>query len=284
MMDDDKQVSSNESVKLAELVEANFTTDFFRAAPQHFASEHGISLEQTPRYTACVVRDPTLAMYNSVLAFGVATPVTEADLDHLISLYSREGLSFSLPLSPLAQPPEIASWLEARGFRRENNSAKLILSYSNNKTPSVQGDFRIEEVEAGSQYVPRFVQIACGGLNVATVTWLAATLGREGWHHYLAFIEDRPVATGVLYVQNEVGQLGWAATLPEYRRRGAQTALLAHRIREAAGHGCKLLSGDTGADTVERPNSSYHNMLRLGFRLAYLRPKYVYEAATAANK
>lgn len=283
-MDCSSQLLFDESVKRTELIEANFTADFFRAAPQQFASEHGISVEQTPRYTACIVRDPTLAMYNSVLAFGVTTSVTEADLDHLISLYSREGLSFSLPLSPLAQPPEIASRLEARGLRRENNSAKLIRSYSNDETTSVQGDFRIEEVEAGSQYVPRFVQIACGGLNVATETWLTSTLGREDWHHYLAFIEDRPAATGVLYVQNEVGQLGWAATLPEYRRRGAQTALLAHRIGEGMRLGCKLLSADTGEDTAEKPNSSYHNLLRAGFEVAYVRPRYVCGVINAANK
>lgn len=103
---------------------------------------------------------------------------------------------------------------------------------------------------------------------------LAALVGRPGWHHYLAFDGAQAVACGSLYIQNEYGWLGWAFTMPAYRRQGAQTALLMQRIRDAAMCGCRWLFTETGEETSDNPNSSYHNMLRTGFQTAYVSPIY----------
>ena len=39
--------------------------------------------------------------------------------------------------------------------------------------------------------------------------------------------------------------------------------------------GCEWFVTETGEDTVANPNPSYHNMLRTGFKPAYLRPNYL---------
>ena len=72
--------------------------------------------------------------------------------------------------------------------------------------------------------------------------------------------------------------LGMGSTLPEHRRKGAQGALMARRIRDAAKLGCEWVCTETGEDTPQRPNPSYHNMIRTGFEFAYLRPTWVYQA------
>jgi len=102
-------------------------------------------------------------------------------------------------------------------------------------------------------------------------------LDGPGWHHYLAFVESIQVASGVLYMQGDIGWLGWAVTLPAYRRKGAQQALLVHRINEAIRMGCALVSAETRGETAEQPNPSYHNLLHLGFHLAYLRLHYRFD-------
>lgn len=105
---------------------------------------------------------------------------------------------------------------------------------------------------------------------------LVTTIGRPGWRHYLAFDGDQAVATGALNLRDHIGWLGVGSTLPSHRRRGAQGALMARRVRDGISLGCRWLVTETGEDLPARPNPSYHNMLRTGFTLAYQRLNYVF--------
>jgi predicted acetyltransferase len=66
-----------------------------------------------------------------------------------------------------------------------------------------------------------------------------------------------------------VALLAGACTIPEYRNRGAQRALLQARLRYGAERGCDL------AMMVAAPGSaSQRNAERQGFRIAYTRTKW----------
>jgi GNAT superfamily N-acetyltransferase len=66
--------------------------------------------------------------------------------------------------------------------------------------------------------------------------------------------------------------LGGASTLPEFRRRGVQTALQHARLTFAAGAGCDL------ATTITQPGSaSQRNAERRGFHVIYTRVKFLKE-------
>jgi GNAT superfamily N-acetyltransferase len=78
----------------------------------------------------------------------------------------------------------------------------------------------------------------------------------------------------VLFVHERTGWLGFAAMLPRHRGRGGQHALLAARIDEARSAGCELLVTETGERLEGRPSASCANILRAGFREAYLRPNW----------
>ena len=56
----------------------------------------------------------------------------------------------------------------------------------------------------------------------------------SGWLCWLALDGDEPASAAGMYVAEGAGYLGFAATLPEHRGKGAQSALLAERIRRAA--------------------------------------------------
>jgi GNAT superfamily N-acetyltransferase len=60
--------------------------------------------------------------------------------------------------------------------------------------------------------------------------------------------------------------LSGAATLPEHRRQGVQTALLRHRLREAAARGC-----DIAVVTTQPGSKSQENVQKAGFSLLYAR-------------
>ena len=86
---------------------------------------------------------------------------------------------------------------------------------------------------------------------------------------FLAEVDGKPGAAGVLSIHDNVALFGGAATVPELRRRGLQTALLHERMRYAFEHGCDL------AMMVAVPGSdSQRNAERKGFRIAYTRTKW----------
>ena len=107
---------------------------------------------------------------------------------------------------------------------------------------------------------------------------MTSLVGRARWQHFVAYDETLPVAAGAIYIHYEIGWLGIGGTLPSHRKRGAQGAIMAERIRAAAQAGCKWVITETGEDLPQHPNPSYRNMLRAGFDLVYKRINYIYEA------
>jgi GNAT superfamily N-acetyltransferase len=86
---------------------------------------------------------------------------------------------------------------------------------------------------------------------------------------FLAEVDGKPGAAGVLSMHDKVALFGGSATVPELRRRGLQAALLQERMRYAFDHGCDL------ALMVALPGSdSQRNAERKGFRIAYTRTKW----------
>ena len=87
----------------------------------------------------------------------------------------------------------------------------------------------------------------------------------ERWNArlYVAFVEGEPAAAGALTFHEGVGHLANAATIPELRRRGAQTALIRRRLRDAAAAGCTLVSTGT-SNAISR-----RNLERGGLRPVY---------------
>ena len=85
-----------------------------------------------------------------------------------------------------------------------------------------------------------------------------------GWpaRLYVCFVEGRPAAAGALALTEGLGFLANAATVPELRGRGAQTALIRRRLRDSAAAGCGFVFvGATAGSQSER------NLLGAGLRV-----------------
>lgn len=90
-----------------------------------------------------------------------------------------------------------------------------------------------------------------------------------GGFPFLAEIENEPIATGTLFIFDDVALLAGASTVPEGRRQGAQSALLDARLKFAAEQGCTLAT--MGASPGSQ---SQRNAEKNGFRIAYTRTKW----------
>jgi hypothetical protein len=130
---------------------------------------------------------------------------------------------------------------------------------------------------AGRDQGPIVARIVCGAFGMPPLLepWMAAMVGRDDWRHYVAWVDGEPAGTASLHVQGEVGWLGVTGTLAAARRRGAQGALMAARLCDGASLGCRWFVTETGQERPDRPNPSFHNMLRAGFEMAYQRPNYM---------
>nr|MDQ3823466.1 GNAT family N-acetyltransferase [Actinomycetota bacterium] len=96
---------------------------------------------------------------------------------------------------------------------------------------------------------------------------LAAATTRTGGRTYVAEVDGRAVGAGILTMSAGVGYLALAATLPAFRGRGCQSALIAARIAAAAAEGCELVVA-----TAEFASISQRNLERAGLRVAYTKP------------
>jgi hypothetical protein len=102
----------------------------------------------------------------------------------------------------------------------------------------------------------------CEGARANMRGWLA----QPDWRLYLARIDGKPAAGGILYLKDDVGYFADAATDPEFRCRGAQTALLSHRTAAARQAGVEFVySRATFGST------SHRNMERIGLRVLHTR-------------
>jgi hypothetical protein len=209
-----------------------------------------------------------------VLGLGLGEPIAEATLDAIDRIYRGASIRYMLPISPAVLDPTLHARLEARGLKRMDTWSQLIRGAE--QPPEISTDLRIERV--GPEHARVLVEIVstCFEMPTEYAFFFSGLVGRPGWHHYLAFDGEAPVATGALYVRGLVGYLTFGATLESHRRRGAQGAIMARRIADGAACGCRWLVTEALEDIPEHPNPSYHNMLRTGFRLAYQRPNYVY--------
>lgn len=268
------ELALDEVARLVESAEAAAWWEYFAAAPGEFCAQYGLLARVfgTARLLALPALDAPF--YNRVVGLGVGEAAGEAQIDEIIVCARAAGCRQLLfNVSPKARPAAVHGWLLERGAWPVAAWTKLFRGAD--MPPFVPTDLRIERV--GAEFADAFGWLASAVFAVPDdlQPLSAAAVGRPGWHHYLAFDGDFPVAAGAMFIQGEVGWLGFGGTLESHRRRGAQGAILTARVYDGLQMGCRWFVSETEDIVQNGPNPSYKNLLRSGFRLAYLRPNYL---------
>jgi GNAT superfamily N-acetyltransferase len=185
----------------------------------------------------------------------------------------------SVALAPTAQPPDLPAMLRERGY--EAGSAWVKFQRPAAMPVAATTGLRVERI--GAERSADYVAVIAAGFDLLpeAAAMLAHLPGRPGWGCYLAYDGAAPVAAGAVFVRGDHAWLGQATTLPEHRRRGGQSALMAARIDEARAAGAAIVVTETGETIEGRPANSYRNILRAGFEPAYVRPNYISAPADA---
>lgn len=257
-----------------ESIEFAACTDLYRAAPADIEASYDIEIRQFAEASCLSCRNVDPAMiFRRVVGLGVGQAASEANTDAIVTHMRARGEPFAITLSAETRPAELSRWLEARGFER--GYAWMKFSRACADLPEVSTDLDVRTV--GQEHGLDFGQVvtAAFGLPAAIAPWIGQLPGRPGWVCAMAFAGDAPAAAGAAFVSGEYAWLGFGGTLASYRRHGAQGALLAHRLHEAAGQGAQVAVTETGERLPDLPSNSYRNILRAGFEERYLRQNFV---------
>jgi hypothetical protein len=210
---------------------------------------------------------------SQTFGLGMFQPVTKEDFDKLEHFFQERGAPVFHEVSPLADPTTF-ELLNERGYKPIEFTSVLFRPIGEDIRLDVKPNELIDVhvIEESEREVwcdtsvkgwSEFAELSDFLNEMGQVQAVSETLS------FLATLNDKPIATGLLAMFEGVALLAGASTIPEARRQGAQLALLEGRLRFGAAHGCNV------AMMAALPGSaSQRNAERHGFRIAYTRIKW----------
>ena len=232
--------------------------------------------------TGAVWRDVsgTYAMFD-----GVESPLTQTfglglfaapnvdDLGTLESFFVNRGASVHHEVSPLAAA-ELLPMLSARGYQPVELTTVMHRPLERGRVPAGRATrATIRRIDA-DELTPWADASAAGWGESPELSAFMRNFGlimgsSRGVSCFAAEIDGVIAGTGAMAVHDGVALLAGASTMPAYRGRGAQSALLGARLEFAAECGCDVAMMGAAPGSTSQTNAE-----RQGFRIAYTRTKW----------
>lgn len=197
---------------------------------------------------------------NRIYLCGAEGGLTENGLRTHVEMFETRGIPRVFAwLSPGPDIDLVREWLRALSFSKVQWTRYPTMLLAADPEPVRSHKFEIKHVTADA------FNSASSALGDAVMDGYSSTLGKPGFFHYVLFDDARPIAVAALVKFGEIGYLTCAGTLETDRRRGAQSALIAHRIAAAKSLGCTYIV----SQTLTMLEDSFTNLGRCGFREVY---------------
>jgi hypothetical protein len=258
-----------------EQLEMMTTMDLFDAMPQDLSLDWGAQRIRTPDGVLMAMKNVPFQFFNRSLGLGIEQPVTEHALDHVVQwLHANAQPPWGLDI--LEPSGEISQWLADRGLVTTGDGRAKLWRSNSAPVPAAACEFAVKKIGQKDAHAFGSLVQQSFGLPETTARWFGALVGRKHWHCYLVKSGSTPVSAAALRIVDSMAVLSMGATLPMYRGRGAQSALIARRVNDAIALGAKhIVSTVQFPSDVSRRGPSLRNMLKAGFTVSYVRPTYV---------
>ncbi|ALC87458.1 hypothetical protein AM499_17795 [Bacillus sp. FJAT-22090] len=204
-------------------------------------------------------------------AFNTVRGLNELDLLHLEEIfrfYKDLSMNFRIEITPENSSDQLFRALTEHGYYQSGFHNSFIGETANLKGQSQQSEVEIRPLMKDEFDLFASIYVQAFGLPGFTKDGIKQNnkvlFDVPGWDFYAAYVNDVPAGIAVLFIKDGIGTLAAAATLPEYRRKGVQAALLHKRIQVAMEKGAKYIVSETSFGTA-----SHRNMERVGMKLAY---------------
>jgi len=218
---------------------------------------------------------------NKVIGLGFDGPIDPGELLVVEQRWGERNEAVRVELSILSDPA-VAPALSARGYALHGFENVLAARIADTDPPSPAPGITIGI--AGEDQFEQWLSIAVDSFASMDGTGSAAdpVLPRDelervvreamgaaavpGLTRYIAHLEGEAAGEAALHVEDGLALLAGSGTVPGFRGRGVQKALVARRLADAAAAGCDL------AVVVTAPGTrSQANVMRRGFELLYTR-------------
>jgi GNAT superfamily N-acetyltransferase len=226
--------------------------------------------------------------FNKVAGLGFDGVPSTGTLDELEAAFATRGASIRVEVSTLADP-DVARTLTRRGYELVGFENVLGLGLSHDASSAFPASGDIVVAAAAADEGTTWLDVVTTGFlhpdafdgPPSTETFVREELERvfgdmlnaKGMERYLARRNGEIAGGGSLMISDGIALLSGAATLPQHRKRGVQSALLGERLRLSAERGC-----DLAVVTTEPASKSQANVQRVGFTLLYPRAVLIKEA------
>lgn len=205
-------------------------------------------------------------------ALGLDGPVEADEIERMEDFFHSRGASVDVELCPYADP-SLVQIFKDRGYTLLEFSNVLVrklapddANLDSGKEVLIRQPER-HEIRLLAETVGRGF-FETGDLPPMMLDLFDAFFQNSGGAAFLAEVDGSMAGGGVVILHEGIASLGGASTLPEFRNRGIQTALLQARLAFAARAGCEIAMVTTMPGTI-----SQRNVERQGFRVVYTRTK-----------
>ena len=223
--------------------------------------------------------------YNKVVGVGFDGVPDESELAEVERRYAQHAAPVSFEVSTLADRALLAV-LHRRGYQLISFEDVLVCDLSRPTLRPPAGVTILRENDAGSDGTRTWLDVVVEAALTPdteglaqheefsrTVLEQAELAGLDaGVRRYLATVDGTPAGGAGIRFVDGIAQLAGAGTVPAFRRRGVQTALVAARLDDARAAGC-----DLAVVTTQPGSPSHANTQRSGFEIGYTRAVLVKE-------
>jgi hypothetical protein len=259
--------------KRIERAEATLIADFGRTAARHPGSER---VAITDLAGGIAVAAGPSAPFSKIAGLGFE-PLEASALAEVERLYAERDTPVRVELPTLADP-EIGILLTRRGYTLAGFENVLAKSLSSSDVVSTDVTVAAIRNAESAQWVDALASsfaapdsydgpIVEEKIDRASLDALFEQISEiSGFVPYIARRNGEVAGAAGMRLAGGIAQLCGAGTLPVHRRHGVQTALLQHRMADAARAGC-----DIAVVTTQPGSVSQQNVQRHAFELIYTR-------------
>lgn len=242
----------------------------YLAADERAAKQSGVRISHAGGLISWTMKSTDNGFLNRALGFGTMSEATGAVLDRLERRFADAGRQPRIAVAQGATPRAALRLLERRGYTPEEGTDEHIYCYDRRRLPSPRAVDGLTVERVGPAQAAEYAKIAFASFSERGPWFrgIVEALVRRRAHGrslsaYLGRIDGVGAATGMLFDVRPVAGLGNGSVVREFRGRGIQTAMIAHRMRVGWERGLRIFFGQT-----QNPASA-HNLEDLGWRRLY---------------
>jgi GNAT superfamily N-acetyltransferase len=225
--------------------ELRFREDLWRTAPGDAIEEAEVRSRWFGPILATVFGElPHTSLLNIVQGAAEPKAIEHGHLAEAVEWLRTWEVDYRVSVTGDRPDTERAEdWLAKRGYERGMTVRRYVhLGTSDGDIET--GDVEIRNLKAiETEGMSHIFADALGLPKLATVLMIGLPRW-EGWHCYAAFVDDREVGCGSMRIFGNLALLGLDATLPDFRGRGCQSALITRRLVDANRAGCDVVAAE----------------------------------------